>query len=280
MSVWIQILMGYTEAHKSSMPSLWWEKLRGFILSSKRLLGFNFHFLKAVKPIATIPMTAATAMMAIRVVLLRPEVFVVLLSAAEVCEGVEAVLDIVVTDSAADLVTIVVLLENADELKGPDSVVGAIMVAEDATAVGSTTAIEVDIEVEEAVIGAAADVVGCAMMVVREVESGSAALKLELDVEITDEVLAAGTSELEAVTIAWLLALLDGDEDVVTGLVEDAEAATPASIAEIDERVLLSTGAPARTTMILPSRWTTERTLCRRWAGWTTAWARVRGRRV
>lgn len=49
-------------------------KLIGFILASNRLLGRNFHFLKAVKPAAASPTTEATTMMAIKVVLFRPDV--------------------------------------------------------------------------------------------------------------------------------------------------------------------------------------------------------------
>lgn len=62
-------------AYKSSSPrpSLCGEKSIGFILLSNLLLGFNFHFLNAVKAAAASTTTLATAMIAMRVGLLIPD---------------------------------------------------------------------------------------------------------------------------------------------------------------------------------------------------------------
>jgi len=79
------------------MPSFWGEKSIGFILESNRLLGRSFHFLKAVKPIAASPTTTATTMIAIRVVLLIPDVVVELLEDAT--DGVEDADDLLVGET-------------------------------------------------------------------------------------------------------------------------------------------------------------------------------------
>ena len=81
----------------------------GFILSSKRLLGFNFHFLKAVQPAAAKPKTEATTMIAMRVVLLIPDLEDETASAAtEAVDEAEAVLETVVTRATVECVMMIV----------------------------------------------------------------------------------------------------------------------------------------------------------------------------
>ena len=99
-----------TSTHNSSFkPSLCGEKSMGFILSSNRLLGFNFHFLKAVQPAAAKPTIEAATMIAMRVVLLIPDLEDVVASAAtEAVEEAEAVLETVVTRATVECVITVV----------------------------------------------------------------------------------------------------------------------------------------------------------------------------
>ena len=61
----------------------------GIIFESNLLLGLNFHFLKAVHPIAARPTTEATTMIAMRADLLSPDELVDELSASEVADAVE-----------------------------------------------------------------------------------------------------------------------------------------------------------------------------------------------
>lgn len=103
-------ILGEGSTHKSSFnPSLRGEKSIGFIRWSNLLLGFNFHFLNKVQPIAARPSTEATTMMAMRVVLLMPDFDEEdEADAADAVDEAEAVFETVLTRATEEVTTVLV----------------------------------------------------------------------------------------------------------------------------------------------------------------------------
>jgi hypothetical protein len=97
--------------------------LIGFIRSSNRLLGFNFHFLNAVNAAAASPTTEATTIIAMSVVLLIPDVDV---------DCFEAAAD---TDEEDEAVRVAVVILAREEWV-TTTVLGSIAVAEERTVLG------------------------------------------------------------------------------------------------------------------------------------------------